>query len=267
MSMFSCNWQKMFEHPPVISNKDQAPLAIYGTMVDDPEIDVESGYPRCTGANIQSIYALQLDYDSGVTIEQFRNKYLNMRYSLYTSYSYGFKPCDRFRVVVPLRDPLPCYLLQNHRVKENIKWHFPGIDPSAADRGHWQILPAIRSKDAPYVHIKNEGVCWGSADVWAEYERWFHEDQEEFAKRLEEARNKPREIDPEELIQRMLDELNTIPVGQGQRHSAAKRILTKYAHLGIADMLCTVPCPWADKKWQREWDSLISWVEENVKII
>jgi hypothetical protein len=93
------------------------------------------------------------------------------------------------------------------------------------------------------------------------------EDEAEFARRREEAKANPKEVNIEELTQRMLDELNLIPVGQGQRHSAAKRILTKYAHLGLADVLCTVPCPWPDKKWQREWDSLISWVEQNVKII
>lgn len=263
-------WLRILREPPVFSDKTKAPLAIYGTMAPDPEPVQVHGMnrPRCTGNNVESIYALQLDYDSGKTIRQFYEQYSKYRFTLYTSYSYGFKENDRFRVVLPLATPMPCNLLQNRRVKANIMWHFPGVDPSCADRGHWQILPCIRAKGAPYLFTQNkDGELWGGDDFWAEYARWVKEDEAEFARRREEAKSKPREINPEELIQRMLDELNLIPVGQGQRHSAAKRILTKYAHLGIADMLCTVPCPWADKKWQREWSSLISWVEENVKII
>lgn len=264
------DWLRMLREPPVFSDKTRAPLAIYGTMSANPEpVEVwGTNRPRCTGENVESIYALQLDYDNGFSIRQFCEHYAKYRFTLYTSYSYGFKPHDRFRVVLPLATPMPCYLLNNKRVRNNLQWHFPNVDESCVVRGHFQILPCVRAKGAPYLFTQNKyGQLWGGDDFWSEWARWVKEDEEEFARRREEAKSKPREINPEELIQRMLDELNLIPVGQGQRHSAAKRILTKYAHLGLLDVLCTVPCPWPDKKWQREWDSLISWVEQNVKII
>lgn len=258
-SMFAADWQHMVERPPVIADKDKAPLAIYGTLANEPEIDAESGRPRCTGTNIESIYALQLDYDSGVTIEQFREKYSGMRFTLYTSYSYGFKPNDRFRVVVPLGAPLPCYLLQNRRVKNNLLWHFPHVDQCCFDRGHWQILPCVRAEDAPYVHIKNDGVAWGNAEWWAEYARWVKEDQEEFARRKEEAKEKLADVDTETLLHWMENELREVPVGAGVRYAATKRILAKYAHRGIGEILPTLPCPWTDKKWQKQWNNLTMW--------
>ena len=269
-SISTDDWLRMLREPPVFSDKSRAPLAIYGTMSSNPEpVDVRgANRPRCTGENVESIFALQLDYDSGFSIRQFCEHYSKYRFTLYTSYSYGFKPNDRFRVVMPLATPMPCYLLNNKRVRNNLLWHFPNVDESCTVRGHWQILPCVRAKGAPYLYYQHkDGALWGGDDFWGEYARWVKEDEEEFARRREAAKDKPREINPEELINNMLTELDAVPVGQGQRHSAAKRILTKYAHLGIADLLSSVPCPWNDKKWHREWYSLVAWVEENVKEI
>lgn len=269
-SITSEDWIRMLKQPPVFADKTRAPLAIYGTMASDPEpVEVHGmNRPRCTGENVDTIYAMQLDFDSGFSIRQFCENYSKYRFTLYTSYSYGFKEGDRFRVIMPLATPMPCYLLNNKRVRNNLLWHFPHVDESCTVRGHWQILPCVRSKGAPYLFTQNKvDQLWGGDDFWAEYARWVKEDEAEFARRREEAKANPKEVNIEELTQKMLDELNLIPVGQGQRHSATKRILTKYAHLGLADVLCTVPCPWPDKKWHREWDSLISWVEQNVKII
>ena len=261
-SIASEDWLRMLLEPPVFSDKTRAPLAIYGTMVSNPEpVNVRgANRPRCTGENVESIYALQLDYDNGFSIRQFCEHYSKYRFTLYTSYSYGFKPNDRFRVVLPLATPMPCYLLNNKRVRNNLLWHFPNVDESCTVRGHFQILPCVRAKGAPYLFTQNKvGQMWGGDDFWAEYARWVKEDEEEFARRREEAKSKPREINPEELIQKMLDELNLIPVGQGQRHSAVKRILTKYAHRGIGEILPTLPCPWTDKKWQKQWNNLTMW--------
>lgn len=260
MSIDSGDWLRMLENPPVFTDKDKAPLAIYGTMVTDPELDTDSRRPRCTGANVASIYALQLDYDSGVTIQQFFERYGQYRFTLYTSYSYGYKPNDRFRVILPLGSPMPCHLLQNRRVKENLLWHFPNVDKCCMDRGHWQILPCIRSKGAPYLYYQNkEGKLWGGDEFWIEYERWVREDEEELARRSEAAKERMEEVDTATLLKWMENELHDIPVGCGQRYAEVKRILAKYAHKGIGELLPTLPCPWTDKKWQKNWANLTNW--------
>ena len=269
-SITSEDWLRMLQSPPVFPDKTRAPLAIYGTMVQHPEpVNVRGTIrPRCTGENVESIFALQLDYDNGFSIREFCETYWKYRFTLYTSYSYGFKEHDRFRVVMPLATPMPCYLLNNKRVRNNLQWHFPNVDESCVVRGHWQILPCVRAKGAPYLFTQNKAdKLWGGDNFWNDYARWVKEDEEEFARRREEAKLHPKEVNVDELMQKMQDELNMIPVGQGQRHSAAKRILTKYAHLGLLDLLCTIPCPWTDNKWQREWSNLVDWVEQNVKII
>ena len=79
---------QMVEHPQVLGNKDHAPLVIYGTGTESPEIDEESGNPRCTGANVESIWALQLDFDGGKTIEEFATEHSDLEWHLYTSYGY-----------------------------------------------------------------------------------------------------------------------------------------------------------------------------------
>lgn len=261
-SITADEWLHILHEPPVFSDKTRAPLAIYGTMADQPEpVSINGAMrPRCTGENIKSIFALQLDIDNGLSIKEFCDKYARYRFTLYTSYSYGFKPNDRYRVVLPLATPMPCHLLQNRRVKNNLKWNFYNVDECCFDRGHWQILPCIRSKGAPYYCFQNkDGELWGGDDYWAEYERWIEEDRIEFERRAEKAKELTREVNVDELLIELEGELNAIPVGQGQRYAAVKRLLAKYVHKGVGEAIISVPCPWHDKKWERQWPGLVNW--------
>ena len=259
-SMENGTWLDMFNHPPVYPAKDRVPLTIYGSLVSNPEYDMESRRPRCIGANVESIYALQLDYDSGMSIKQFTEMYGEYRWSLYTSYSHGYKGTyDRFRVVLPLATPMPCFILNNKRVKNNLVWHFPGVDTCCFDRGHWQCCPAIRSKDSPYYCYQNKGSLWGGEDYWRDYARWVEEDKLEFARRAERAKELTHEVNVDELLLELEGELNAIPVGQGQRYAAVKRLLAKYVHKGVGEAILSVPCPWSDKKWERQWPGLVNW--------
>lgn len=251
---------EMVEHPQVIPDKSRAPLAIYGTMVPEPELDVESGLPRCTGNNVESIHALQLDYDSGMSVDEFRERYSGMRWHLYTSHGYKYKQgADRFRVVVPLETPLPCDLLNCARVRSNIEWNFPGIDTSCAVRGHFQICACVREPGAPYRFMHNDGERWGGDAAWACYRRWKDEDDARNAALAEAARNRPRLADDDTLLYELNYELSEVPVNAGVRHDSAKRILARYAHKGIAHLLPSVPCPWQEPGWEREWQNLTQW--------
>ena len=146
-------------NPQIVQDKDHMPLAIYGSLVDSPELDEESGHPRVIGANMLSLDAIQLDYDGGKTMDEFAAEYQGNRWFMYTSYSHGFKGDNqRFRVVMPLASPMPCRLLSSKRVRKNLDFNFPGCDRSAWDMGHWQLGPCIRSADAPYVYRSNKGA-------------------------------------------------------------------------------------------------------------
>ena len=261
-SMTSEQWTGMFMNPPVIADKSRAPLAIYGTMSLAPELDAESGLPRCTGANVDSLYALQLDYDSGISIEKFRERYAQYRWSLYTSYSHGYKgDGDRFRVVMPLASPMPCAVLRSQRVRKNLTtWHFPGADPTFADRGHWQILPCVRAEGAPYVHLQNAGEAFGGEGYWAEYEQWAAEEDAAYARKREAARSRAKTVDKTRLLAELQYELSEIPTGCGVRHSDVKKLLARYVHKGLGDELLGLGNPWPqDPEWNKEWDSLVAW--------
>ena len=250
-------WDELIANPPVMPDKSGAPLAIYGRCVADPDIDPGSGYPRCTGSNVDSIFALQLDFDSGMTIDSFMEANRALRYSLYTSYSYGVKEGDRFRVVVPLSRSMPCELLQNGRVRKNLLFHFRGVDQCCFDRGHWQILP-VRNPAGKYEYIKHLGEPW-NPDIET-YKLWKKEDDEEFARRAMAARERAAEVDVARLVADLDYELREIPVGSGVRYAEAKRLLAKYMHKGLGDAVLGVECPWSDRKWTNgQWERMLRW--------
>lgn len=256
----AAQWEDAFEHPQVVPEKSAAPLAIYGTMVASPEPDPQSGLPRCTGGNVDRLWALQLDFDAGITMDTFAYTYEDYSWAMYTSYSYGFKDGDRFRVILPLKTPMPCRLLANQRVRKNLLWHFRGTDPSCFSQGHWQIVPCIRAEGAPYVHRKNKGERWGGDDFWEDYARWVQEDAEEERKRFEAAASRTVNVDRGLLLDGLRAELAEIPVGSGMRHEEVKRLLAKYIHKGVGDALLSLENPWpSDREWDREWSSLVEW--------
>lgn len=149
-------WNRLISMPRVERNKDDAPLAIWGRMRSKVEFDLDSHMPRCTGDNIENMYALQIDVDNGCTIESFVKDYHRYSFQLYTSYSYGFKEGDRFRAIFPLRESIRTEWLVPP-VKTVLREMFDMSDPTCFDRGHWQILPCVRAKDAPYRYIQHHG--------------------------------------------------------------------------------------------------------------
>ena len=155
-SVTTDQWNRLIANPMVLSSKDEAPLAIWGKMSDRVSIDPESMKPRCTNENVSCIFALQVDIDSGQTIEQFVKDYSRYSFQLYTSYSYGFKPGDRFRVILPLSEPLYTVHLVPP-VKSILHDLFDQCDVTCFDKAHWQILPCVRSDDAPYRYLQHQG--------------------------------------------------------------------------------------------------------------
>lgn len=149
-------WNRLISNPKIVLDKIRAPLVIWGRMVDNPE-RAYNGLPRCTGDNIGSLYALQVDVDNGCRIEEFVKCFHRYKFELYTSYSYGVsKPGDRFRAIFPLKEPIETSWLVPP-VKENLMKLFDMVDASCFDMAHWQCLPCISSKDAPYKYLQHNG--------------------------------------------------------------------------------------------------------------
>lgn len=172
-------WNRLIANPYIIEDKDAAPLSIWGSMSPTVELDPESRQPRCTGDNVGTLYALQIDIDNGCSIDDFVKCYHRYSFQLYTSYSYGFKEGFRFRVILPLAESLETSWLVPSVKEELTKFFNFWVDVSCFDRAHWQILPCIRSKDAPYEYIQHQGerlsfASYNFAQMAAEYQDDSH---------------------------------------------------------------------------------------------
>lgn len=161
------SWLRLLRKPFVCANKEEAPLSIYGTLVPNPVLNQYTLKAQYIGANIGSLYFLQLDYDSSCSIDEWMADHKGLSYALYTSHSHGYKgSCDRFRVIVPLDKPLDCDLQDYYFKKVMVnEW---GCDPSCFDRGHAQLIPIIREEKSPYrseyVKGKPYSIDWKKVD-------------------------------------------------------------------------------------------------------
>lgn len=161
------NWLRLLKKPFVCANKEEAPLSIYGTLVPNPVLNPITLKAQYIGANIGSLYFLQLDYDSSCSIDEWMTDHKGLSYALYTSHSHGYKGNrDRFRVIVPLDKPLDCDLQDYYFKKVMVReW---GCDPSCFDRGHAQLIPIIREEKSPYrseyVKGKPYSIDWTKVD-------------------------------------------------------------------------------------------------------
>lgn len=249
-------WDSLLANPPMIQDKDRCPLAIFGTPVSNPEHDMETGKMRCIGANVDSIYALALDYDNGITIEQFMDEYRDRRFSLYTSYSYGIKEGDRFRVVIPLAKPMPCDLLTCKRVRDNLSFQYHGIDPNTFSCGHWEILP-VRNPAGKYFYYKNPGKLW---EVTTEiYHTWKLQEDAERQKRMLEIAAHRDDKSQERIKNWLVAQLAELECGAGTRYARVKSLLAWSMNNGLGDAVLSIPCPWEDAKWEKRWPNLIEW--------
>lgn len=220
-------WTEVLTHPRIIEDKKLAPLIIYGRMTDNVELSY-SGQPRCTASNLDYITVLQVDYDDGMKIDEFVQKYKDYRFDLYTSYNHGFKPNDRYRIMFPLAERI----YMRHicpPTKQLLVDFFPGVDTSCFDRGHWQVLPAVRSNDAPYRYVRNQGKPLDLfpvskfeqlADDWDTYHKLNQQIQE-----LDKiGRQKPKEHNPHaKALEWAQNQIDNIP--EGQRNPEYFRIL------------------------------------------
>lgn len=149
-------WNQLIQHPYVIADKDAAPLSIWGRMSPTVDVDPAHNQARCTAENVGTLFALQVDIDNGCKMDEFVKCYHRYSFQLYTSYGYGFKEGDRFRAIFPLKEPLNTQWLVPP-VKDNLIKLFDMCDVSCFDRAHWQILPCVRAKDAPYKYLQHDG--------------------------------------------------------------------------------------------------------------
>lgn len=233
------NWLRLIKKPFVCVNKEEAPLGIYGTLVDNPAINPLTLQPQYIGANIASLYFLQLDYDSSISIDEWVADNKNLSYVLYTSHSHGYKgDHDRFRVILPLDKPLDCDMLDYYFKKAMINEF--GCDPSCFDRGHCQLVPVIRDANSPYRWAYNKGTKYSIdwSKVEAERERGHNEIDFQHAAAMFNKKygNPVTEKEEEERMLRWAEKALG-EMHEGERNRTSFEILTYLKRHGL-DFMC-----------------------------
>ena len=102
----------------------------------------EAGEYTGNGDNMEYCYALMVDYDDGVKIDDFIDKFPTMKYLLYTS----FRSCDelnKFRVIIPLAKPLDNKYMKSPVNKNILLEMFDGCDKSTINVFRKQKIPAL----------------------------------------------------------------------------------------------------------------------------
>lgn len=200
-------WNTLIANPMVIRDKSEAPLVIWGIPTRRPEL-TDEGAMRCTGANVEEIYALPIDVDNGTTMEAFEKDFHRYAYQLYTTHSWhNGKPGDRFRVFFPLKEPIKVRWLVPP-VKEILRGMFDMADSCCFDMGHWQKLPCIGARDADYRYVQHDGERLSFArdnfgDIAREYRESAH-----WKREIAEADRDPRDNHDGAIrwVQKVLDE-------------------------------------------------------------
>lgn len=127
--------------------KDECPLWNF--------VSIKEGKPKFrSGENYSEVHALLLDFDSNLTIEDFKKKYTNFKYFLYTTSSHIKGFCDKFRVIIPLKNPFPFNSYADRFFKESLIEYFDGIDKSCFSNFH--ILPNTPANKDDYYFYINE---------------------------------------------------------------------------------------------------------------
>lgn len=105
---------------PITVDKDNCPVYMFA----------HASAERHDISTITDIYAIMLDYEDGTTPEQFVQHYPDLQYYWYTSKSHTpDKP--RFRVVLPLMEPVDYAEIHNQQAKAALQAYFPGNDATS----------------------------------------------------------------------------------------------------------------------------------------
>lgn len=152
-SIVNVDLRRLIEHPIIRDDKFHAPLWCFCNLHDS--VSVNDGHILAVADNIKEYNCIQLDYDSGKGMDEFVKEFSDkFMFAAYSSFSYGYKEGDRFRVIIPLKTPFP-QTEMGFDFKKAMVTTFEGCDPSCFDRCHLQACPCIREEGAPYKYYFN----------------------------------------------------------------------------------------------------------------
>ena len=146
------------KNPIICEDKSDITLVGFYTLIERSKRQLSKGRVIRMADNFKYQIAIVLDYDNGYTPKQFIKDYASLKLYcfMYTTYSHS-KEKDKFRVVIPLKDPVPVEFMRKNYVRNALEDIFPEADPSTFYAGRFFYIPA-KKKGGLYGHkILNDG--------------------------------------------------------------------------------------------------------------
>ncbi len=203
---------------PVCVDKSKCPLWKFVTVKEDVE-------RKRSNTNYKDVVAFELDYDGTISINEFKEKYSEYCYYLYTTSSHKINDIDKFRVIVPLKE---CFEFSRYSDKIFLNClldYFDGIDSSCFRNFHNCPNKPLNNPEN-YEWYFNEGNFFDISIFEEKYEFLKKQDEREknfkkTVRKLKQTKNKKVSESAKlkykekvlESVQKMLDEIPTHKTG------------------------------------------------------
>lgn len=164
----TCSFEDLCEYletAPVPEYKDKLAGHWFNFLRTRPDLPAATVLKRNQRDQFSGLSVLTLDFDGGLSIEEFIDRFSVLSYLLYTTHSHlspekRFKPC--FRVLVQLSSLIPLHLLDAPSVnaasiKPALLELFEGVDESCFEPPRAFYRPG-RRPGAEFVLLRNEGL-------------------------------------------------------------------------------------------------------------
>lgn len=226
--------EKMIKNP-LNKKKEDCPLWSFITTTEK----------KRSQENYDKIHALLLDFDGSISIRDFQQKYSNFHYFLYTTSSHIKGVNDKFRVIVPLKYPIPYIKLHDKLLKKSLETFFDGVDSSCFSNFHnMPNVPTHDPKDYEYFINSGETFCMSLLEnLYKKFERKanikkqmknINRAETNFIKMTQSARTAYYNA----VVENLRKELNKIPTYKtGSRYNSLVSITGKFVNAKYPDGL------------------------------
>lgn len=157
---YDISLSKLVEQPTNVS-KDKCVLMKFVTV-----LPTSNG--KRAAENYDKVLALELDFDSNVSIKEFEQKYKQFQFYLYTTSSHS-KNNNKFRVIVPLKFEVSFRVYSDKIMKECLTIFWEGIDSSCFANFH--NMPNKPQNGEEYYYKINTGELWSFELLQVNYKR------------------------------------------------------------------------------------------------
>lgn len=182
---FPLTWNKvlyMANNPTEHIDKKLIPLWSFYHFVEKP-IMTWAG-EKAIGKNMEAIYALIVDYDNGTVQMSDLENIIPYKHVAYSSPSNSLEK-TKFRVIVPLSEPLKNVYMRCPKVREYLCSTFGDCDPSTFDYFRRQRVPAKLPETVYCTSARSgENMTLDVPQIVSIYDEWIEYRQKQLEKAL-----------------------------------------------------------------------------------